>query len=47
MHCEKCNSENVNIQIVNESHLKRKHHSILYWVIVGWWLELILWLFFA
>lgn len=45
MICQKCNSQNVNIQIVNESHLKRKHHSILYWLFIGWWLELFLWIF--
>ena len=45
MNCPKCHSENVNIQVVTEHKLKTKHHSILYWLIVGWWWEPILWLF--
>lgn len=45
MKCPKCESENVNVQMVTESKLKTKHHSILYWILIGWWLEIILWLF--
>lgn len=45
MVCPKCGSENVSIQIVNESILKRKHHGVLYWLLIGWWLEMLLWLF--
>lgn len=45
MNCPKCGSENTNIQIATESKLKNKHHSIFYWVFIGWWLELFLWLF--
>lgn len=45
MTCTKCNSQNVTIQAVSETQLKTKHHSIIYWIFVGWWLKPILWLF--
>ena len=45
MKCPKCESENVNVQMVTETKLKTKHHSILYWIFIGWWLEIILWFF--
>ena len=36
MTCTKCGSSNVNVQMVSESQLKNKHHSILvvYWLVV-------------
>lgn len=43
MKCPKCKSENVNIQAITE--IKNKHHSILYWLFIGWWLEAIMWIF--
>jgi predicted nucleic-acid-binding Zn-ribbon protein len=42
MQCPKCHSENVNVQMVSESKLKRKR-SALYWIFIGWWLNPILW----
>ena len=45
MTCTKCGSSNVNVQMVTENQLKTKHHSFLYWLIIGWWLHLLLWLF--
>lgn len=45
MDCPKCGSDNVVVQMVSESKLKSKHHSILYWILIGWWLEMFLWLF--
>ena len=45
MKCPKCGSENVNVQVVNETNLKKKHNWI-YWVFIGWWLEPIMWLCF-
>ena len=44
MTCPKCQSENVNVQVVTVSKLKRKH-SWLYWLLVGWWWEPMLWIF--
>lgn len=45
MKCPKCGSENVNVQMVSESQLKNKHHSIWYWIFIGWWWRPLLWLF--
>lgn len=45
MQCPKCGSENVNAQMVSETVLKKKHHSIWYWLFIGWWLHPIMWLF--
>lgn len=47
MRCRRCGSENISVQMVSENKLKSKHHSILYWLIIGWWLHPILWLFFT
>lgn len=47
MICPKCGSSNVNIQIVNESHLINKHHGFIWWLLVGWWWIFIKWLFFT
>ena len=44
MKCPKCGSENVNVQMVSESQLKNKHHSILYWLFIGWWWRPLLWI---
>ncbi len=44
MKCPRCGSENVNVQMVSESQLKNKHRSFLYWLLIGWWLHLILWI---
>lgn len=43
MQCPKCGSSNINVQAVTI--LKKKHHSIIYWLLIGWWLEAIMWLF--
>jgi len=45
MVCPKCKSENVSLQVIAVQ--RRKHHSIIYWIFIGWWLEMILWLFFT
>lgn len=47
MVCPKCGSQNVNIQVVTESELKNKHHSIVWWIFVGWWWIFIKWLVFT
>jgi len=43
--CKRCGSENVNIQVASE--IKRKRKGIIYWFIIGWWLEIIMWLLFT
>lgn len=45
MVCPKCKGNNVNTQIVNEAHLKNKHHGLLWWLFVGWWWVPIKWIF--
>ena len=45
MICSKCGSNNINVQMVSESQLKNKHHSIIYWLLIGWWLHPLLWFF--
>ena len=45
--CPSCNSSNINVQIINESHLVNKHHSFLWWLCIGWWWTLIKWFFFT
>ena len=43
MICPNCSGENVNVQMVTENQLKNKHHSVWYWIFIGWWLHPILW----
>lgn len=47
MICPKCNSNNVNIQVVNEVKIKNAHHSIWWWILLGWWWIPIKWLCFT
>jgi hypothetical protein len=42
--CPKCSSNNVNIQMLNETHLKRRHRSLISWLLFWWWIELLLWI---
>lgn len=46
MVCPKCGSEKVTIQVVNETKLKIKHHSIIWWCLIGWWFVPIMWFIF-
>ena len=46
MKCPKCGSENVNVQMVTESQLKNKHHSVIWWICIGWWWVPLSWLCF-
>lgn len=43
MVCKKCNSTNVNVQLLSETRKKKK--GALYWILIGWWFELFMWLF--
>lgn len=43
MVCKKCNSNNVTMQAVSET--KRKRKGFIYWLFIGWWLEMFMWLF--
>jgi hypothetical protein len=46
MRCPKCGSENVTVQMVAETRVKKKS-GLVYWLLIGWWLEPILWIFFT
>jgi len=43
MQCKKCNSENVSIQKVSTT--KKKKKGLGYWLLFGWFIDLLLWLF--
>ena len=43
--CNKCRSDNVNIQIVTEQHLVTQHHGVLWWLLIGWWWIFVKWIF--
>lgn len=45
MTCPKCGSNNTNVQMVTDTELKDKHHGIVYWLLIGWWLHPLLWFF--
>lgn len=45
MFCTKCRSENVSVQMVTDMKTKTQHHSVLWWLFIGWWLKMILWFF--
>ena len=47
MVCPKCGSENVNMQVVQDVKVKTKHHSIFWWLFIGWWWIPIKWLIFT
>jgi Zn finger protein HypA/HybF involved in hydrogenase expression len=44
MTCPKCNSSNVNVNVINEVKLKNQHHGIIWWICVGWWWIPIKWI---
>lgn len=46
MKCPKCQCENVTISVVSDVREKRKR-GCLYWGLIGWWWEPLLWLFFG
>lgn len=44
MMCPKCGSNNVSVQMVSDFKLKTKHHSIIWWICIGWWWTFIKWI---
>ena len=46
MVCPNCGSTNVNVQMVTDTKLKNKHHSIIWWIFIGWWWIIIKWCVF-
>jgi hypothetical protein len=47
MVCPKCGSANVSVQLLTQSKLVRRHHSILWWLCIGWWWVPCKWFFFT
>ena len=47
MQCNKCSSNNVTIQVVNEQNLVTKHHGIIWWLFIGWWWFFVKWIVFT
>lgn len=45
--CSKCGSTNVNYQAITNTIQKNSHHSLFWWLIIGWWWIPIKWLFFT
>lgn len=45
MQCPKCSSTNVTVQAVTETNLVTKHHSIIWWICIGWWWIPVKWIF--
>lgn len=45
MECPKCNSTNVNVQVVTKTNIKSKKKTLLYWLTIGWLVEPLLWFF--
>lgn len=43
MVCKKCGSKDVTIQVVSQT--KRKRKGLPYWLFIGWWLEMFMWVF--
>jgi len=43
--CPKCKTNNIQIQVVNETRLKRKRRSFIMWVLFWWWVEILMWVF--
>ena len=43
MVCKKCKSDNVSVQAVAVTSEKGK--GCMYWLLIGWWLEALMWLF--
>lgn len=47
MTCPKCGSNSVNIQSINQVHLKNAHHGFLWWLFIGFWWIPIKWMIFT
>ena len=46
MNCPKCGSNNVNLQVINESKLVKAHHNVIWWLLIGWWWIPLKWICF-
>lgn len=46
LQCEKCGSNNVQVQLLNQIDLKVKRKGIIWWLLIGWWFIPIKWFCF-
>ena len=46
MTCPRCGSNNVSVQMVSDVQLKQKHHSLIWWLLIGWWYVVLKWCIF-
>lgn len=44
MQCPKCGSENTRVEIINETHIKRKRNWV-YWICGLWLIDIVFWMF--
>ena len=47
MVCPRCGSDNVSVQVVQESRLVNHRHGVAWWLFIGWWWLPFKWLFLA
>ena len=47
MICPRCQSQYVNVQVINEVDIKNKHHGVFCWLLIGWWWIIIKWVLFT
>jgi len=45
MQCPKCGSENTRVEIINETHIKRKRNWV-YWLCGLWLIDIMFWMLF-
>lgn len=47
MKCPRCKSENVTVQMMTSTQLKKKGYGCLWWLVIGWWWIPVKWLCFT
>lgn len=45
LHCPRCSSQKIDVRIVPQTISVQQSHSTAYWIFIGWWLEILLWVF--
>ena len=43
--CPRCGSNNTEYKFVTNYYTRRKHRSIIMWILFWWWVEILLWIF--
>lgn len=47
MKCPNCGGENVTVNVVNDIEEKSNHHSVVWWLLFGWYWVPFKWIFFT